>query len=442
MSMSLTSVTAGPQAYLTSHYKGVDSTTYDYGVYGVGGINITGAGALGPTTAFVNYGGASLTGTVTNGVIQITGGSEPAMPPPDDPQAYNIAVASLNAKFNDAVTASTEVNVTFTSIFQGTASAGASIAYRLEVYPLGNPNTLVDIRADAVSQTVTLYQGIPYVVSLLDVFSVPGKSANTGTSLSTTASALYAYTVAEVDSHGTPIPGNPDLTFDSGLTHISIACYAAGTRIATPHGEIAVDRLTPGTLVTAHFAGTAEIVWIGHRHVDCRRHPDPARVMPIRVRAHAFGPDQPHRDLVLSPDHAVFAAGVLMPIRYLVNGATIARMDVEAITYWHVELDRHDVVLAEGLPTESYLDTGNRSAFDDVHVAVQLHPDFALRIRETEACAPLCVAGADLAQSRRRLHAQALALGWRLSPDPDIAKPDGGDGDRAGSGVYGIARLP
>ena len=116
-------------------------------------------------------------------------------------------------------------------------------------------------------------------------------------------------------------------------------------------------------------AGAATVRWLGHRQVDCARHPRPQDVWPVRVRAGAFAADVPHRDLWLSPDHAVWlggegaAPGDLIPIRYLVNGASIAQQAVDEVTYWHVELARHEVILAEGLPCESYLDTGNRGGF-------------------------------------------------------------------------------
>ena len=83
----------------------------------------------------------------------------------------------------------------------------------------------------------------------------------------------------------------------------------------------------------------------------------------MRIAAHAFGADMPHRDLLLSPDHAVHVDGVLVPVRHLANGMTVAPKEVAEITYYHLELDRHDVLLANGLPCESYLDTGNREAF-------------------------------------------------------------------------------
>ena len=77
------------------------------------------------------------------------------------------------------------------------------------------------------------------------------------------------------------------------------------------------------------------------------------------------------RDLVLSPDHAVFADGVLVPVRHLVNGMTVVQQHVAALSYFHVELTAHAAIVAEGLPCESYLDTGNRAAFDGETISAE-----------------------------------------------------------------------
>ncbi len=141
-------------------------------------------------------------------------------------------------------------------------------------------------------------------------------------------------------------------------------CFATGTRIQTSDGEVAVEALRQGQHVATASGGSAPVVWLGRRIVDCEQHPRPQEVWPVRIAAGAFGPTQPVRDLVLSPDHAVFADGALIPARYLVNGSTVTQQQVDEITYWHVELPAHSVLLAEGLACESYLDTGNRAAFD------------------------------------------------------------------------------
>jgi hypothetical protein len=125
----------------------------------------------------------------------------------------------------------------------------------------------------------------------------------------------------------------------------------------------------------------------------------------------------PRRDLRLSPDHAVFAGGVLVPVRHLLNGASIAQEAVPRVTYWHVELAGpdgsacHGVILAEGLPVESYLDTGNRAAFANGGAPMDLHPDFARAIWDAQGCAPLVTGGPALAELRATLLAHAEVLG-------------------------------
>jgi T5SS/PEP-CTERM-associated repeat protein len=186
---------------------------------------------------------------------------------------------------------------------------------------------------------------------------------------------------------------------------VAVACFTSGTRIATTLGDVRVENLAIGDTVRTRFSGPARIKWIGHRRIDCRRHPNPRRVWPVRVRAGAFGDGAPCSDLFLSPDHAVFVDDVLIPVRYLINGDTIAQQPRAAVTYYHVELERHDVMFAEGLACESYLDTGNRSNFEGTPVV--LHPDFSAWSWEARGCAPLVITGAALQAVRRRLQARA-----------------------------------
>jgi len=174
--------------------------------------------------------------------------------------------------------------------------------------------------------------------------------------------------------------------------------------------------------VVTHAGVMKPICWIGHRTVDCRRHPRPEAVWPVRVTAGAFGDGLPCRDLFLSPDHAVFVDRVLIPIKHLINGASIARFPVDAVTYYHLELDRHDVVLAEGLPAESYLDTGNRAIFANGGGAMQLHPAFEVpKTWRADAIAPLACDEARVRPVWERLMARAQAMGLAL---PEAAFTD------------------
>lgn len=94
----------------------------------------------------------------------------------------------------------------------------------------------------------------------------------------------------------------------------------------------------------------------------------------------------------------------------LANGTTIRQVPVPEVTYWHVELPHHDVIRAEGLPAESFLDTHDRANFDNGGRAVRLFPDFNARIWEADGCAELVQAGPRLESVRRRLAARAAVI--------------------------------
>ncbi len=213
-----------------------------------------------------------------------------------------------------------------------------------------------------------------------------------------------------------------------------VACFAAGTCIATPDGDRPVERLRAGDRVVARFSGEAAVKWIGQRRIDCRRHPDPTSVTPIRIRRNAFGPGRPHRDLLLSPDHAVATTGALVPIRLLANGGSIvAEPAIRWVKYFHIELDRHDLVSAEGLETETYLDTGNRCGFSNSDGPVRLHPDFAgaQGRREAGSCLRLLTDAELVRLIWQTLATRAQQLGFVLpsvatSADPGLVLMVGG----------------
>jgi hypothetical protein len=195
----------------------------------------------------------------------------------------------------------------------------------------------------------------------------------------------------------------------------------------TDRGEVAVEKLQAGDRVIALRRGRlANVRWVGQRSVDVRRHNAPDKVRPVRIRAGAFAPGEPHRDLVVSPDHALFVDGALVVARHLINDATIVQESPDRITYYHVELDAHEIVLAEGLPAETYLDTGNRAAFENGGASIMAHPDFGQQVWREKACAPTLDTPAERAPLRQRLLARAGELGHVATNDPDLCLLAGG----------------
>jgi hypothetical protein len=153
---------------------------------------------------------------------------------------------------------------------------------------------------------------------------------------------------------------NPSLT-DVGVT--AVACFAAGTRLLSPAGEVAVETIVPGDcLVTPRApAMKRRVIWVGRRTVDLLSN---RFARPVRVTAGAISPGVPERDLRLSPEHALFVNDAFVEAISLVNGTTIFQeQGGRSVTYYHIELDAHDVVLAEGCPAESYDDRNNRDMF-------------------------------------------------------------------------------
>jgi hypothetical protein len=206
---------------------------------------------------------------------------------------------------------------------------------------------------------------------------------------------------------------------------VAPACFLASTRIRTDDGDVAVENLTTGQMVVTADGCRRPIAWIGYRHLDLTRHNVPPEAQPIRIRADALGEGCPTRDLFLSPAHALFIDGALVPVCLLVNGTTILRETRRDVLWYHVELETHDILLAEGAPAESYLDTGNRGAFENAGLPLILHPTFAEGPEQRIAlsCAPLLDDPAVVEPTWKRLAARAGDLGY-ASPDTGVTTSD------------------
>ena len=273
------------------------------------------------------------------------------------------------------------------------------------------------------------------------------------TSATISGSTLIAHTGgATFEFDTTNVFTSKDTAFFSGDNlWVDAICFAAGTRVLTAQGEVAVEDLAVGEMVVTLADGRQvpqPVKWIGQRRIDLTRHHQPNLAAPVRVRAGALAANTPSRDLVLSPDHCLFIDGKLIPAKLLINDMTIVQeRETRSVTYYHVELEHHAVLLAEGAQAESYLDTGNRAFFSNAGLALVLHPEFqvnaGLKCWEIDACAPLAVSQPAVEPVWRDLVQRAEMLGYQrheyaMTNDPDlrliadgrVVRPLSGDGNR------------
>jgi hypothetical protein len=164
-------------------------------------------------------------------------------------------------------------------------------------------------------------------------------------------------------------------TLDDTTSHASTtfqeffktACYTPGTRIGTPAGEVAVEDLQIGDLVSTTSGAAKPVKWIGRRSYPAATVARAANLRPVLVRKGALGSALPSRDLMVSPMHALLIDEVFVPAAALVNGVSILRRELAgAAEYIHVELDQHEVIFAEGVPAETFVDDNSRAMFENV----------------------------------------------------------------------------
>lgn len=190
-------------------------------------------------------------------------------------------------------------------------------------------------------------------------------------------------------------------------------CFCAGTLIATPDGDVPVERLSVGDHALTLRGEARPIVWIGTGKVMVARGRRSAAT-PVIVRKGVLADNVPHRDLHVTKGHSLYLDDVLIPVEFLVNHRTILWDDwAQEVTIYHVELATHDVLLANGAPAESYRDDGNRWLFQNANAGWSLPPQ--------PPCAPV-LTGGDVVDAvwRRLLQRSGPRKALPLIDDPDL----------------------
>ncbi len=192
-----------------------------------------------------------------------------------------------------------------------------------------------------------------------------------------------------------------------------VACFCRGTRILAERGEVAVEELKVGERVKTLSGELKPIVWIGFgRDLVTRTNP---LARPIIVRQGALADDVPARDLYLTHGHALYLDGALIPVENLINHRSIMWDETaRVVEYYHIELEDHDVVLAESAPAETYYDAGNRVQFHNTRPGSVAGP-------AKPTCAPVLNGGELVDAVWARLFARTGGVSATVtSDDPDL----------------------
>jgi hypothetical protein len=185
-----------------------------------------------------------------------------------------------------------------------------------------------------------------------------------------------------------------------------VPCYCPGTLIRTARGEEPVEKLKIGDKVTTASGMTRPIKWIGRRSYGGRFIRGDKDMLPVCIKAGALEENVPRRDLWVSPHHAMYLGGVLIEAKDLVNGFSIVQAErAERIDYYHVELDTHDVIIAEGALSETYLDDDNRLMFHNARDYYARYSDVAAA--PSPYCAPRLEDGYEVEAARQRIAARS-----------------------------------
>jgi hypothetical protein len=342
--------TAATMAFADSLVNAAESTGTSYTVSGLDAdatavVTFTSSGGTGTVTANV-----AANGTYSVNLSALPSGTISTSIAITDDAGANIADGTNTATRAGGTTvldkaADTDVAVDLTDA----VVSGATASVRFDLSGL-----------DTGSQVTARFQGSGDPAGTYKEYTYSANGTNLTADVSGLKGNITATIVSGTDRAGNAATGTGDTQPNDPV------CFYPGTLVRTPSGEVAVETLKAGDLVLTAGGEAKPIRWLGRQTVSTR-FADPLRVLPVRVMAGALGESLPARDLLVSPDHALLVDGVLVHAGALVNGSPVRREAgvPEVFTYWHVELADHSLVLAEGVPAETFVDNVARLAFDN-----------------------------------------------------------------------------
>ncbi|ARW48363.1 AIDA-I autotransporter [Acetobacter pasteurianus subsp. pasteurianus] len=221
-----------------------------------------------------------------------------------------------------------------------------------------------------------------------------------------------------------------ELSSDADGNAVYEVCFLAGSMIRTPSGDVAVETLQLGDEVLTFADGQSsvrKVTWAGKAHANVRAGlPDDEAGYPVRILKDAIADGVPYKDMLITSEHCLFFEGKFVPVRMLVNGSSIFYdKSITSYDYYHVETEEHSVITADGMLTESYLDTGNRRAFRQAGSVMSMGGK--VKSWQEDAVVDLCVDRAFVEPLFRKLADRSTGIAGHLvaeAPQVLTEEPD------------------
>ncbi|PYD76815.1 hypothetical protein CFR71_00115 [Novacetimonas pomaceti] len=227
---------------------------------------------------------------------------------------------------------------------------------------------------------------------------------------------------------GTDAADNPlQVTYADDNTYVGV-CFLENSMIETPSGERAVQDLRIGDEIIA-YAGdhrqARRVIWAGRKHETVRPGlPDDEAGYPVRILRDAIAEGVPYKDMLITAEHCLFFDGGFVPARMLVNNRSVFYdRSITSYEYYHIETEEHSVIRADGMLTESYLDTGNRASFRQSGNIVSIGGR-PVRSWAKDAAAPLTVSREVVEPLFRRIEGRAAEAGHAIASEAPMVSDD------------------
>ncbi len=174
---------------------------------------------------------------------------------------------------------------------------------------------------------------------------------------------------------GPPVGAGLSFTIELDSSGSTAVCFAEGTGIATPDGDVAVEKLSIGDTVLTEDGRQVPVRWVGR--MSLRKQMISGAKQIVKISAGALGDGLPLRDLCVTADHGMVIDGHVVNAAALleapgVDWAPLSELPDDVVVY-HVETDAHDVIVAEGAPSESFIDAAERKLFDNYKQYLSLY---------------------------------------------------------------------